>query len=238
MERPLPPEAGEVDEEDRPQLEWWKCKKWTMHILGRFYDRYASPQNIEKCYTAFSDYYLKTFNGVCACCVVCACVLWGYVCCGMCCVLCGYVCCVGMCVVGMCVVGVCVVWYVLCGMCVVWVCVLCGMCVVWVCVLCGYVCCVVCVLCGMCVVCVCVLCGYVCCVGMCVVWVCVMWVCVLWGYVLCGYVCCGGMCLEHCLLGVRGDSWIRIIWNGCGQVIGILIMFDDLFYCDWIWQLV
>eukprot|EP00731_Ephydatia_muelleri_P006488 Em0003g736a len=62
VERPLPPEAAEVEEDDRPQLEWWKCKKWAMHILGRFYDRYASPQNIEKCYTAFSDYYLKTFN--------------------------------------------------------------------------------------------------------------------------------------------------------------------------------
>ena len=65
VERPLPPEAAEVEEEDRPQLEWWKCKKWAMHILGRFYDRYASPQNIEKCYTTFSDYYLKTFNGMC-----------------------------------------------------------------------------------------------------------------------------------------------------------------------------
>eukprot|EP00731_Ephydatia_muelleri_P006494 Em0003g742a len=54
--------STEVEEDDRPQLEWWKCKKWAMHILGRFYDRYASPQNIEKCYTAFSDYYLKTFN--------------------------------------------------------------------------------------------------------------------------------------------------------------------------------
>ena len=72
VERPLPPEADEVEEEDRPQLEWWKCKKWAIHILGRFYDRYASPQNIEKCYTAFSDYYLKTFSGVCVC--VCVCV--------------------------------------------------------------------------------------------------------------------------------------------------------------------
>eukprot|EP00731_Ephydatia_muelleri_P027635 Em0019g508a len=33
----------------------WKCKKWAMHIL-------ESPQIIEKCYTAFSAYYLKTIN--------------------------------------------------------------------------------------------------------------------------------------------------------------------------------
>ena len=30
----------------------WKCKKWAMHIL-------ESPQIIEKCYTAFSAYYLR-----------------------------------------------------------------------------------------------------------------------------------------------------------------------------------
>ena len=53
-----------VDEEDRPELEWWKCKKWALHILERFIYRYGNPSNTEKSYRQFAQYYGKTFNGM------------------------------------------------------------------------------------------------------------------------------------------------------------------------------
>ena len=56
-------EAMQVDEFDRPELEWWKCKKWALHILERFIYRYGNPANAEKEYSQFAQYYSKTFNG-------------------------------------------------------------------------------------------------------------------------------------------------------------------------------
>ena len=32
-------EAMEAEVDDRPQLEWWKCKKWALHILCRLFER-------------------------------------------------------------------------------------------------------------------------------------------------------------------------------------------------------
>ncbi|CAI8047026.1 Importin-7, partial [Geodia barretti] len=55
-------EAMEGEEEDRANLEWWKCKKWALHILCRFFDRYSNPSSIEEEYNLFSKYYLQTFN--------------------------------------------------------------------------------------------------------------------------------------------------------------------------------
>ena len=52
----------EGEEEDRANLEWWKCKKWALHILCRFFDRYSNPSSIEEEYNLFSKYYLQTFN--------------------------------------------------------------------------------------------------------------------------------------------------------------------------------
>uniref|UniRef100_A0A8C6THJ1 Importin 8 n=1 Tax=Neogobius melanostomus TaxID=47308 RepID=A0A8C6THJ1_9GOBI len=40
MERDVPAETLEVDEDDRPELAWWKCKKWAMRILTRVFERY------------------------------------------------------------------------------------------------------------------------------------------------------------------------------------------------------
>ncbi len=31
--------VNEMDEEERPEAPWWKCKKWALHILCRCFDR-------------------------------------------------------------------------------------------------------------------------------------------------------------------------------------------------------
>lgn len=32
-------ETLEVDEDDRPELAWWKCKKWALRIITRLFER-------------------------------------------------------------------------------------------------------------------------------------------------------------------------------------------------------
>uniref|UniRef100_A0A4W4ECB7 Importin N-terminal domain-containing protein n=1 Tax=Electrophorus electricus TaxID=8005 RepID=A0A4W4ECB7_ELEEL len=61
VDREVPPETLEVDEDDRPELVWWKCKKWAMHILTRLFERYGSPGNVTKEYFEFADFFLKTY---------------------------------------------------------------------------------------------------------------------------------------------------------------------------------
>lgn len=61
-DRPVPPECNQVDEDDRPDLVWWKCKKWALHILTRCFERYGSPGNVMKEYTKFAEWYIKTFS--------------------------------------------------------------------------------------------------------------------------------------------------------------------------------
>lgn len=36
-------ETLQVDEDERPELPWWKCKKWALHILARLFERYSTP---------------------------------------------------------------------------------------------------------------------------------------------------------------------------------------------------
>ncbi|XP_031438551.1 importin-8 isoform X1 [Clupea harengus] len=60
-DRGVPPETLEVDEDDRPQLVWWKCKKWALHIITRLFERYGSPGNVTKEYFEFADFFLKTY---------------------------------------------------------------------------------------------------------------------------------------------------------------------------------
>lgn len=38
-DRPVPEATNQVDEEDRVDLPWWKCKKWALHILYRMFER-------------------------------------------------------------------------------------------------------------------------------------------------------------------------------------------------------
>ncbi|CAL8324132.1 unnamed protein product [Lota lota] len=61
MDRDVPPETLEVDEDDRPELVWWKCKKWALHILTRLFERYGSPGNVTKEYCEFADFFLRTY---------------------------------------------------------------------------------------------------------------------------------------------------------------------------------
>ncbi|XP_048124566.1 importin-8 isoform X2 [Alosa alosa] len=60
MDRDVPPTL-EVDEDDRPQLVWWKCKKWALHIITRLFERYGSPGNVTKEYFEFADFFVKTY---------------------------------------------------------------------------------------------------------------------------------------------------------------------------------
>uniref|UniRef100_A0A8C5BP93 Importin N-terminal domain-containing protein n=1 Tax=Gadus morhua TaxID=8049 RepID=A0A8C5BP93_GADMO len=65
MDRDVPPrqqaETLEVDEDDRPELVWWKCKKWALHIITRLFERYGSPGNVTKEYCEFADFFLRTY---------------------------------------------------------------------------------------------------------------------------------------------------------------------------------
>ncbi|XP_061921593.1 importin-8 isoform X1 [Entelurus aequoreus] len=55
------PATLNVDEDDRPVLPWWKCKKWALRVITRLFKRYGSPGNVTKEYTEFADYFLKTY---------------------------------------------------------------------------------------------------------------------------------------------------------------------------------
>lgn len=62
-DRPVPEQASQVEEEERHDLPWWKCKKWALHIMYRMFERYGSPGNVTKEYTEFAEWYLQTFSG-------------------------------------------------------------------------------------------------------------------------------------------------------------------------------
>ncbi|XP_028613425.1 importin-8 isoform X2 [Grammomys surdaster] len=61
IDRTVPPEILQIDEDDRPELVWWKCKKWALHIVARLFERYGSPGNVTKEYFEFSEFFLKTY---------------------------------------------------------------------------------------------------------------------------------------------------------------------------------
>uniref|UniRef100_A0A224XHI9 Putative nuclear transport receptor ranbp7/ranbp8 importin beta superfamily n=1 Tax=Panstrongylus lignarius TaxID=156445 RepID=A0A224XHI9_9HEMI len=61
-DRPVPAHTNSIDEEERPDLPWWKCKKWALHILNRMFERYGSPGNVDKDYNEFSEWFLKSFS--------------------------------------------------------------------------------------------------------------------------------------------------------------------------------
>lgn len=61
-DRPVPEQTLSVDEEERPELPWWKCRKWAMHILVRIFERYGSPGNVSKEYKEFAGWFIKTFS--------------------------------------------------------------------------------------------------------------------------------------------------------------------------------
>ncbi|XP_038174774.1 importin-8 isoform X2 [Arvicola amphibius] len=61
IDRTVPPETLQIEEDDRPELVWWKCKKWALHIVARLFERYGSPGNVTKEYFEFSEFFLKTY---------------------------------------------------------------------------------------------------------------------------------------------------------------------------------
>ncbi|XP_063372899.1 importin-7 [Cydia amplana] len=63
MEQPVPEHSLQVDEDERLELPWWKCKKWAVHTLYRLFERYGSPVNTRKEYVQFAEWYLTTFTG-------------------------------------------------------------------------------------------------------------------------------------------------------------------------------
>jgi len=62
-ESDVPAHTLQVDEEDRPELIWWKKKKWALHTLTRIFERYGAPGSVNKEYKEFAEWYLKTFSG-------------------------------------------------------------------------------------------------------------------------------------------------------------------------------
>lgn len=62
LDRPVPDVANQVDEDERPELPWWKCKKWAFHIVVRIFERYGSPGSVGKEYVEFAEFFLKAYT--------------------------------------------------------------------------------------------------------------------------------------------------------------------------------
>jgi importin-7 len=62
IDRPAP-DSTNIDEDERPELPWWKVKKWATHIVLRLFERYGSPGNtVSKEYEKLAEWYLPTFS--------------------------------------------------------------------------------------------------------------------------------------------------------------------------------
>lgn len=61
-DRPVPEQSLSIEEKERPELSWWKCRKWAMHILVAVFERYGSPGFVSKEYKEFASWFLKTFS--------------------------------------------------------------------------------------------------------------------------------------------------------------------------------
>ena len=62
VDRDVPNETNSIDADERPELAWFKAKKWAVRILTRLFERYGSPGNVHKEYKEFADWYMKTFS--------------------------------------------------------------------------------------------------------------------------------------------------------------------------------
>lgn len=61
--RDVPEEVQkDVLAEDRTDLIWWKCKKWSLHLLTRIFERYGSPNTVNKEYKSFAEWYIQRFS--------------------------------------------------------------------------------------------------------------------------------------------------------------------------------
>lgn len=41
VDRMVPPEANNVDEDERSDTPWWRCKKWATKILFRIFEKFV-----------------------------------------------------------------------------------------------------------------------------------------------------------------------------------------------------
>ncbi|XP_057289833.1 importin-7-like [Hydractinia symbiolongicarpus] len=62
LEKPVPEESLQWEEDDRPQLSWWKAKKWAVTVLFKVFERYGCPGSEEKEYNQFADFYDKHYS--------------------------------------------------------------------------------------------------------------------------------------------------------------------------------
>ena len=46
---------------ERPELPWWKEKKWALAIVTRVLDRYAAPSAVVDEYKEFAKWFVSTF---------------------------------------------------------------------------------------------------------------------------------------------------------------------------------
>ncbi|GAB1607703.1 importin-7-like isoform X1 [Argonauta hians] len=61
VQNPIPDGTQNVEEEKRPDLPWWKAKKWASRILTFTFQKYGSPGKVNREYKQFSEWYLRTF---------------------------------------------------------------------------------------------------------------------------------------------------------------------------------
>ncbi|XP_012566342.1 importin-7 isoform X1 [Hydra vulgaris] len=61
LEKPVPSDV-QVDDDERPQLSWWKAKKWALTIIFKVFERYGCPGSEEKIYAEFADFYDKNYS--------------------------------------------------------------------------------------------------------------------------------------------------------------------------------
>ena len=62
IERPIPGRVLQIEEEERPAEPAWKCKKWSINMAYRIFDRYGTPATVQKDYKKFADWFINTFS--------------------------------------------------------------------------------------------------------------------------------------------------------------------------------
>lgn len=63
LERPVPTEGQPTDPEQRKSWEWWKVKKWTVHIMNRLYTRFGDPKLLKPENKPFAQMFQKHYAG-------------------------------------------------------------------------------------------------------------------------------------------------------------------------------
>jgi hypothetical protein len=56
----IPPLGQPIDVEERCKWPWWKCKKWAMKTLARFFNRYGNSKYVAPEFKALSQFFTKS----------------------------------------------------------------------------------------------------------------------------------------------------------------------------------